>query len=218
MTELVVIRHGETDWNRQHRFQGQVDVPLNAAGHAQARRVAERLAAERADVLLTSDLRRARETAAPLAQSWALPPLADAGWREQNFGEVDGLEVAQVQRDHPALWAAWAAQQADAEIPGGESIRQFHARVLGAVDQVLQVHRGKRVAMVTHGGVLDVLWRHAQGLPLSGTPRCPMPNGGINRLAWQDGRWQVLQWAEAGHLAGLNVLDPGRPAGATIQK
>lgn len=216
MTELIVIRHGETDWNRQHRFQGQVDVPLNPAGHAQARRVAEHLAAERVDVLLTSDLSRARQTAAPLAAAWGLPAEPDAQLREQHFGLVDGLEVAAVQREHPALWAAWVAQQADFEIPGGESIRQFHARVIAALQRLVRAHAGRRVAVVSHGGVLDALWRHAQGLPLQGTRRCPMPNGGINRLVWADGRLQVRQWAEAGHLAGLPVLDPGQPPAATV--
>ena len=100
MTELILIRHGETDWNRELRFQGQVDVPLNATGLEQARRVAQRLLAERFGVehLVCSDLLRTRQTAEPAAQALlphlSLDAVADPGLREQNFGVVDGLQGA----------------------------------------------------------------------------------------------------------------------------
>ena len=202
-TTLTFIRHGETDWNRQQRFQGQIDVPLNAMGHAQAARLGARLAAEPPDAFISSDLLRTRETAAPLATVWRMTPLLDPGLREQNFGLLEGLDVPTIKTRHAALWAQWLEHRADFALPGGESLRQFHARVMDAVPNIAQAHAGRRLTIVTHGGVLDMLWRTAHGLPLDGLRACEIPNTGINRLRWQDGSLLIESWADAEHLVGL---------------
>jgi probable phosphoglycerate mutase len=206
VTELLFIRHGETDWNRQQRFQGQIDVPLNATGLAQAARVAERLAADRHDALFSSDLQRARETAAPLSAAWRLAPVSLLGFREQNFGVLEGLDVPTIQARYPDLWQRWLEHRADYALPGGESLRQFHTRVLAAVHELAAAHAGARLAVVTHGGVLDMLWRSAHGLPLDGLRACEIPNTGLNRLRWVDGTLIVESWADAAHLAGMADL------------
>ena len=203
MTELLFIRHGETDWNRQQRFQGQIDVPLNAQGHAKAARLAARLAGEPPDAFFTSDLLRARETAAPLALAWGREPLAVPGLREQAFGIFEGLDLATITAGHADLWQRWLEQSADFALPGGESLRQFHGRVMATVHALVTAQAGRRLAVVTHGGVLDMLWRSAMDLPLGGPRECEIPNTGINRLRWTDGRLQIEQWADDAHLAGL---------------
>ena len=203
MTELLVIRHGETDWNRQHRFQGQIDVPLNDLGQMQAQRLAQRLAGEPIDALVVSDLQRARSTAQGLAGQAAqlqVEPL----WREQSFGILEGLDVPTIQADHPNLWAQWTRHEADYALPeGGESNQDFFDRVQRALAAVVAVHVGQRVVVVTHGGVLDMLWRRIKGLSLHGPRECDIPNTGLNRLRWQDGRLHIVQWADAAHLRGL---------------
>jgi 2,3-bisphosphoglycerate-dependent phosphoglycerate mutase len=203
MTDFVFIRHGETDWNRQQRFQGQIDVPLNATGRAQAARLGQRLAAERPHQLLSSDLGRALQTAAPLASAWALPARLQPALREQNFGVLEGLDVPTIKQQHPDLWAQWLEHRADFMLPGGESLRDFHARVLGAVRELAEQQPGQTLAVVTHGGVLDMLWRTVHGLSLDGLRTCEIPNTGINRLHWRNGTLTVVQWADAEHLAGL---------------
>jgi probable phosphoglycerate mutase len=203
MTELIVIRHGETDWNRQQRFQGQIDVPLNAVGQAQAQRLQRRLADEPIDVLLCSDLQRARSTADALGQARSLAPQIDPLWREQGFGVLEGLDVPTIRQRHADLWQRWVRHEADYALPGGESNQDFHARVLRALAAALAAHAGQRVVVVTHGGVLDMLWRTARALPLHGARECEIPNTGINRLRWADGRLQIVQWALADHLDGL---------------
>lgn len=200
-TALTFIRHGETDWNRQQRFQGQIDVPLNATGHAQAARLAARLAGDVPDLLFSSDLQRARETAAPLSAAWALPVAAVPGLREQSFGVLEGLDVPTIKTAHPDLWAQWLLHHGDFALPGGESLRQFHSRVMAAVQELVASHGGRRLAVVTHGGVLDMLWRSAKGLPLDGLRDCAIPNTGINRLRWQDGRLHIEAWGDDAHLA-----------------
>ncbi len=202
-TRFVVVRHGETDWNRQQRFQGQIDVPLNAIGHEQARRLAQRLAGERADLLVCSDLLRTRETAAPLAEAWRAEALPSTAMREQSFGVLEGLDVPTIRQQHPDLWARWIEHRADFALPGGESLRQFHERVTRGLNELAEAHAGATIAVVTHGGVLDMLWRTAHRQPLDGLRRCEIPNTGINRLRWRDGLLFIDQWADAAHLAGL---------------
>ena len=213
MTELIFIRHGETDWNRQQRFQGQIDVPLNAAGQAQARLLAERLADEHFDVVVASDLQRARTTAETATAASGLPMRTEPLWREQAFGVLEGLDVPTIVKGHPELWAQWIRHDADYALPGGgESVRSFHTRVWRAVRALAELHAGARIAVFTHGGALDMLWRGAQGLPLSGPRACEIPNTGINRLRWDGESLRIVQWADAAHLEGL----PAQPATTPI--
>jgi 2,3-bisphosphoglycerate-dependent phosphoglycerate mutase len=199
-TELLFIRHGQTDWNLELRFQGQTDVPLNAEGHAQAARLAARLAADPHDALFSSDLSRARQTAAPLAAAWQRSAMPLAGLREQHFGVLEGLTAEAIEAQHPVLWQRWLQADADFEPPGGESQRRFHARVLDAVRELVKLGAGRRLAVVTHGGVLDMLWRSAHGLPLAGHRECDIPNTGLNRLRWAGGALHVDDWADDAHL------------------
>jgi len=211
MTDFVVIRHGETDWNREQRFQGQIDVPLNAAGRRQAQRLAEALAGARVDLLLSSDLQRARQTAQPLERVLSRATQTHAGWREQSFGVLEGLDVPTIKTRHPALWSQWLRHDADYALPDGESVRQFHARVLAALRELARDHAGKTLLLVTHGGVLDMLWRTAHGLSLSGPRACAIPNTGINRLRWRGGTLDILRWADDAHLGGLPEQPPTAP-------
>lgn len=125
MTELILIRHGETDWNRELRFQGQVDVLLNAVGHEQARRLAVRLAGEAAHLLVCSDLTRTQQTAWPIRQQSLQPfarnTLLNNALREQNFGVVDGLRVDDIKAQHPEAWAQWIQFQLDYAFAGGKA-------------------------------------------------------------------------------------------------
>ncbi len=210
MTELILIRHGETDWNRELRFQGQVDVPLNEAGRVQARRVADRLGSEPIDHLYSSDLLRTRQTARPLATRSGRLVTELAGLREQNFGRIDGMRVADIQAQHPADWADWLRFDADHAFEGGgESTRSFYLRVQATLRQLALAHPAETLGVVTHGGVLDMIRRGALGRPLSGPRDGLVPNGAIGRVRLgSHGRVEILQWAEARHLDGL----PAQPA------
>lgn len=214
MTDFIFIRHGETDWNRQQRFQGQIDVPLNDLGQTQARRLGARLAEEPAEHLICSDLQRAQQTAAPLAAAWQAAPVLLEGLREQCFGVLEGLDVPTIKAQHPDLWLQWLEQRADFALPGGESLQQFHARVMAAVHHLAEQHPGRRLAVVTHGGVLDMLWRTANGLPLNGLRTCDIPNTGLNHLRWRQGTLDILRWADASHLEGL----PDQPSTAAGER
>lgn len=213
MTYLTLVRHGETDSNRVHRFQGQLDVPLNANGAAQAGRLAERLAGEAFDALVVSDLARTRATAAPVAARLGLAPRTDPCWREQGFGVFEGLQVDEILARHPDLWAQWVRHDADFALPGGESVRQFHRRVWDTLDALAARHAGGRVLVITHGGVLDMVWRGVQGQPLSSARQCAIPNAGLNRLRWHaPGQVDIEAWGDDAHLAGL----PAQPSTVSL--
>ncbi len=220
MTELILIRHGETDWNRELRFQGQIDVPLNAIGHAQAQRVAAQLAGESVQHLVCSDLLRARQTAMPAAQRLGMLAINDLALREQNFGVVDGMRGQDIQSQYPQAWLGWTAFDADFAFEGGESTHTFHGRVMTALLRLADAWSGQRLLIVTHGGVLDMVYRSALGLPLSGPRQSVIPNGAINRVRVVDARVEIVRWAEIGHLAGMPaqpVYDQSQTADAAAQ-
>ena len=202
MTELIVIRHGETDLNRASSFQGQIDVELNERGLSQAEQLAQRLADERFDAVYTSDLIRTRQTAMPLATRLSLPITPVLGLREQHFGELEGKTLSWVKEQLPELWETWLLFQADFAVPGGESVRQFSARVLSTVFGIVSKHPGERLLVVAHGGVLDMLYRHAKCFSLDGPRICAIPNTGVNRLVVEDEVIRIHVWGDDAHLRG----------------
>ena len=206
-TELILIRHGETDWNRELRFQGHIDVPLNDMGHEQARRLGLRLAGEPVQQLISSDLMRAQQTAAPAARQLGLEILTTVSLREQNFGIVEGMRADEIQARHPRAWEDWLQFREDHAMPEGESPRQFHARIIEALGRIATAHQGQKLLVVTHGGVLDMVWRTARGLGLNGPRQSEIPNAGFNRIriadAAQPEQIEIVDWADTRHLADL---------------
>jgi probable phosphoglycerate mutase len=206
-TEIILIRHGETDWNRELRFQGHIDVPLNDTGHEQARRLGLRLAGEPVQHLISSDLMRAQQTAAPAARQLELDVITSVALREQNFGIVEGMRADEIQSLHPRAWEDWLQFREDHAMPEGESARQFHARIIEALGGIATAHPGQKVLVVTHGGVLDMVWRTARGLGLNGPRRSEIPNAGFNRIRMADAatpeRIEIVDWADTRHLADL---------------
>lgn len=206
MIDLWLVRHGETDWNRELRFQGHLDAPLNALGLRQAQRLGEHLAAHGPRPLLASDLLRTRQTAEPLAGQWQTQALPDSLWREQSFGVIEGLTLQEVHERHPAIVQGWRSHDPDFAPEGGESRRQFHARVMQAVQALLGrcLQEGwSSAVVVSHGGVLDMVYRSATGQGLGGPRECPIPNAGLNHVRTDGKRFEIVQWAQNDHLEGL---------------
>ena len=208
MTELILIRHGETDWNLQHRFQGQADTPLNQRGFAQAQRLVARLADEGIEVFACSDLLRTRQTAAPAATALGFEPQTLRGLREQSFGILEGMVHTEIEVQYPEVWARWRQYTADYAPPQGESLKQFYERVTGTVLELARRNEGRLVAAVTHGGALDMIWRAANGLPAHGPRTCEIPNVGLNRVRVTNGKFEILQWADDSHVADLGGVRP----------
>ncbi|MDM0113877.1 histidine phosphatase family protein [Variovorax sp. J22R133] len=206
-TDLILIRHGETDWNRELRFQGHVDVPLNDIGHEQARRLGLRMAGVSAQHLVCSDLMRCQQTAAPTSLQLSLPIVTTAALREQHFGVVEGMRADEIQAQHPRAWEDWLKFQEDNAMPDGESARQFHTRILAALTDIVAAHAGQTVLVFTHGGALDMVWRTARGIGLNGPRQSEIPNAGYNRIRIGDTadmtKIDIVEWADTRHLADL---------------
>lgn len=203
MLTLRLIRHGQTDWNVQSRFQGQVDVPLNTTGVAQARRLAMRLKVEPVEPLVVSDLLRTRQTAQAIESIWSVQAQASASWREQSFGILEGLVAQDIERQYPQVWRQWLSYRADYVPPGGESFQMLDARIRQAVGEVVVLCEKLKLSsctVVTHGAVLDVIWRWAHDLDLSGPRKCPIPNVGLNTVRTDGEVMELVQWADDAHV------------------
>ncbi|HMO49096.1 MAG TPA: histidine phosphatase family protein [Rubrivivax sp.] len=202
-TRIVAIRHGQTAWNAASRIQGHTDIALDATGLWQAERLAEALAGDELHAVYSSDLQRACATAAPLARRQGLPTRLDAGLRERGFGAFEGLSFAQIEQRWPEQAARWRQRDPDFGAHGGEVLRDFRERVVAAVTRLARAHPGRNIVLVTHGGVLDMLYREAARLALDAPRTWQVPNAGINRLLHADEGLVLVGWGDVGHLEGV---------------
>lgn len=207
--ELVLVRHGETPWNRERRLQGHIDIGLNAAGHRQAGAVGRRLARERVDALYTSDLKRARQTAEAIAESTGLPVQADERLRERSYGVFEGHCIDELARHFPAQHADWQARRVDAVIERGETLRVFHQRIAMALGGIARRHPDQRVVLAVHGGVLDCAYRLATDTPLDARRAWDLLNASINRIEFDGRRFVLRDWGDIGHLVDAGLDETG---------
>jgi probable phosphoglycerate mutase len=207
MTELILIRHGETAWNAEHRIQGHLDSPLNDEGLAQALLLGERLAREPFDQFYTSDLGRALQTAQPIADRSGKRPLPDARLRERNLGVFQGLTSPECEQRYPEDYARFHLRDPDHVVPGGESIRQVYDRVSAALEALVRSHPRQRVLVVTHGGILDAVYRFVNGVPLDRLRDFPIYNASVNRVEHDGAGWRVTAWGDISHLTRDAALD-----------
>jgi probable phosphoglycerate mutase len=199
MTRLCLVRHGETAWNAEHRVQGQVDVPLNDEGRRQAEATAAVLSRERFAAIYSSDLLRARETAAPAAAALGLEVRLERDLRERHYGIFETLTYAEVKQRYPEDYARFERREPEYDFRTGESLSAFYERAVRCVATIAARHAGEHVLVFTHGGILDKLYRYVTGLPLSAPRDFAIPNCGINRVAAFP-EWKILAWADDSHL------------------
>jgi 2,3-bisphosphoglycerate-dependent phosphoglycerate mutase len=195
-----MIRHGETAWNAEGRVQGQTDVPLSPVGEAQARAVRDALAGERFIALYASDLSRVRQTAAPAAALLGLPVRLEPGLRERHYGKFETLTYVEARERLPEDYARFKAKDPDYDFGSGESLRGFHERAVACVAGIAGRHPGAAVLVFTHGGVLEMVHRHAHGTGLAAPRDFEIPNAALNWVEVDPQAWRVRSWAQVGHL------------------
>lgn len=205
---FCLIRHGETQWNAERRLQGQIDIELNRTGLAQAEAAARNLEPERFSALYSSDLGRATQTAAAISRRHGLPTQLDARLRERHFGFFQGLTYDEAERRHPEFYRRFQAREPALQFEeGGESLEVFAARVSAVMTEIARAHAGATVVVVTHGGVLDVIYRLSTGRPLQAPRDFRIPNAAFNWVEYEAGNWRLITWADERHLgASLDEL------------
>lgn len=201
LTRICLVRHGETEWNAEGRVQGQTDIPLSSVGLKQAAACARLFAGQDFSALYSSDLSRVRQTAEPSARRLALPVQLDPALRERHFGIFERLLYSEVKERHPEAYARFHDKDPDYDLETGESLRTFFDRCRGAITRIADRHPGEQVLVFTHGGVLDMIYRHATSLALSAPRDHGIPNCGVNWIDISAEGWRVHCWADVAHLA-----------------
>lgn len=208
-TRIIAIRHGETAWNVTTRIQGQLDISLNERGRWQVAQLAAALADEPIAAIYASDLTRAWETAQAVARRLRVHITPEAGLRERGFGEFEGRTFAEIEAELPEQARRWRNRDPSFSPVGGETLVALRARVLEAAGRLAVRHPGELIALVGHGGVMDVLYRAATHQAIDAPRTWALGNAAINRLMWSPGGFTLVGWSDTRHLDG-QALDDNR--------
>lgn len=207
MLTLLAIRHGETIFNAESRFQGHSDSPLTETGRNQVSALGRRLAKMNFAALISSDLGRTQETASIIAQHTGHSVITDSRLRERNYGVLEELTINEIKARHSEILEKLKADDPDYIIPEGESHRQHYLRNVAAIEELQSDHPTGKIALVVHGGVLDSLFRYVARLPLN-QPRCFIAaNASLtivtHGIFYDTERWVIETWGDTAHLDGI---------------
>jgi 2,3-bisphosphoglycerate-dependent phosphoglycerate mutase len=206
---LLLVRHGQSTWNREHRIQGQLDPPLSDEGRHQAERVGHRLAGHRFAGFYTSDLKRAVQTSQAIQSVSGLKAEPMAGLREVYLGQWEGLRTEELAEQFPAAWARWSDEPDWDLVPGGEGAAAFEARVAAALDAILERHHHGDVVVVTHGGVIQIALHRVIGRASRGLFPFKIQNASISVIEKRDHRLIIGGVNDTSHLDPALVNEPG---------
>jgi alpha-ribazole phosphatase len=202
MLHLMLVRHGETEWNVQRRYQGQSDIPLSNLGRRQAELVAERLVGKRIDAIYASDLKRAWETAQAIAEKNSLDVLTEPRLRELKFGILEGLTFEEAEEQYPDMIAAWL-EDFNNTPEGAETIDLFNARIVSLLDYLNEKHDEQIVLLVGHGGSLSEILRVVLGLSRERRWYINMDNASLSEISIAEDYVAVNRLNDTCHLTDL---------------
>jgi phosphoserine phosphatase len=213
LMRLIIIRHGESEWNRIGRYQGQADAPLSELGLRQAAALAERLRNERFDAIYTSPLQRAAKTAESVAQHHpTVPFFTEPALLEIHHGDWQGLMVDEVKERYGEGLAEWRMHPTRAQMPGGESFSNILKRVLDLKDRLLERYRDGMVLVSTHDVVVKILVSDALGMNMDRINRIWVTNASISSIEYGDDLPYLVSLSEACHLGRLETARENQKA------
>ncbi|MGH7798508.1 MAG: histidine phosphatase family protein [Candidatus Binatia bacterium] len=191
--QVLLVRHGATDWNLQGRCQGSSDRDLSEAGLRQAEQISALFSQEKIHVIYSSNLRRARQTAAVISRPHDLPVLIEDGVRELDHGELEGLTFNEIKTQHGEFLARWRSEPADIRVPGGERLADVAERAWNGLNEIVKRHRqAERILVVSHNfPILGIVCR-ISGTHLNDYRTFHLDPCGVTRIAHDDGRgWYI---------------------------
>jgi probable phosphoglycerate mutase len=197
---LLLVRHGESTWNHEHRIQGQLDPPLSDEGRRQASQLGRRLAGRTFSGFYSSDLRRAAETSSLVGGELGIEPTPMPELREIYLGLWEGLRTDELATRFPRVWASWSDEPDWDLVPGGEGSARFEARVDAAMDSIFERHETGDILVVTHGGVIQVALHRVIGRPARGIFAFRIQNASVSVIERRSGRLVVGGVNDIGHL------------------
>ena len=205
-TEITIIRHGETIWNAQQRIQGHRNSKLSENGIRQAGLVAKSLAKREFDVLISSDLERAAETAGIINKLLQLPLEYNKNMRERSFGIVEGMTLAEMKEKFPREYRSYKERELGFKFSGGESIEQLFNRVTSEIEAIARKFENKKVLIVSHGLVLETMMYKTFNIKLNSPRVFSINNSSISSFYIDRDNWFLKEWGVIEHLVSLNVL------------
>jgi len=203
MTQIILVRHGQTPWNKDKIFRGSVDIPLNDQGREEARLAGEWLKGETIHAAYTSPLSRSRDTAAAIAGHHGLKVLDLPGLSDLCYGDWQGMPLSEVKVKYADLYRQWEAAPQAVRFPKGETLDEVKARALAAVLEVVKRHPGQTVLLSAHRAVNKVLIAAFIGLDNSHFWRLGQDTTAVNRFHYVDGTWHIMLVNDTCHLRGL---------------
>jgi len=204
-TRICIIRHGETDWNKERRIQGQLDISLNKSGHAQALAMAFDVAQHQDafDAIYSSDLSRAYATASALAQRCQLEVCEREDLRERHYGIFQGVVKDEAGSQYPEAFALYSNRDLDYDFENGESLIDFSQRVHNAFESIIRQHQQDNIAVVCHAGLLDIMYRSAKDKPLDTERDFVIPNCALNWFRYDGKDWHLDAWDDHHYLSDV---------------
>lgn len=201
VTRFILVRHGQTEWNLVERYRGRADIALNDTGREQARRLAERLAAEPIAAVYAGPLQRTLATAEPIAAAKGLSVQPLRALIDIDFGVWQGLTEAEAEARYPSLYGLWLSRPGEVHFPEGESLSEVRRRAMAALRDLARRHNGETVVLVSHKIVNKVILCALLGLSNHAIWRIDQDNGAINRFEFEGGRWVVQSLNDTCHLS-----------------
>lgn len=200
MTKLILIRHGQTVWNHELRYQGQTDVALTEEGYRQARLMTNRLKTEKIDAIYASDLSRALETAKIVAEGWSVSVQSLPELREINFGVWEGLTYKEIAERYPDLVKVWFSNPSQVRIPNGEMFAELQDRAYGAIKSLLAKHPDQTILVASHGATIRMIICGILGMELDRAWQIRQDNTAVNIIDFYDGQGIIRVLNDIHHL------------------
>ena len=204
MQKVFLIRHGETDYNRDHRLQGALPIPLNAKGQSQAKALGLYLKDQGIETIFSSPMIRARQTADIMGQALGVTVCEEPRIQEIAFGQFEGLRSSEIEEKYPDIYRMWQSGDMSYTVPDGESRRSVQQRMTGAWIDIITNTEYEKIALVSHGSALRIIMRYLFHL----VPTQTIQNTSITTLSRFHEAWEIESFAETPHLNDMmNVTD-----------